>query len=52
MSLVQGKPPLVQVKEPYGNLDMATCMITSCNLESTLMLVRAPGSIEKERNYW
>ena len=24
MSPVQGKAPLVQVKEPYGNLDMAT----------------------------
>ena len=24
MSPVQGKSPLVQVKEPYGNLDMVT----------------------------
>ena len=23
---VKGKEPLVQVKEPYGNLDMFTCM--------------------------
>ena len=25
MSPVQGKSPPVQVKEPYGNLDMVTC---------------------------
>ena len=35
MSPVQGKSPLVQVKEPYGNLDMVTCRLSSCNLECT-----------------
>ena len=28
---VQGKSPPVQVKEPYGNLDMVTCRLSSCN---------------------
>ena len=27
--------PPVQVKEPYGNLDMVTCRLSSCNLECT-----------------
>ena len=31
MSPVQGKSPPVQVKEPYGNLDMVTCRLSSCN---------------------
>ena len=33
MSLVQGKSPIVQVKEPYGKLDMYTCTtgLSSCN---------------------
>ena len=35
MSLVQGKTPHVQVKEPYANLDMVTCMLSSCNPECT-----------------
>ena len=29
MSPVQGESPLVQVKEPYGNLDMVTCRLSS-----------------------
>ena len=29
MSAVQGKSPPVQVKEPYGNLDMVTCRLSS-----------------------
>ena len=33
-SPVQGKSPLVQVKEPYSNLDMVTCRLSSCNLET------------------
>ena len=33
MSHVQGKSPPVQVKEPYGNLDMVTCRLSSCNPE-------------------
>ena len=35
MSPVQGKSPLVQVKEPYSNLDMGTFRLSSCNLECT-----------------
>ena len=33
MSPVQGKSLLVQVKEPYGNLDMVTCWLLFCNPE-------------------
>ena len=32
---VQGKSPLVQVKEPYSNLDIVTCRLLSCNPECT-----------------
>ena len=32
---MQGKSPPVQVKEPYGNLDMITCSLSSCNPECT-----------------
>ena len=35
MPPVQGESPPVQVKEPYGNLDMVTCRLSSCNLECT-----------------
>ena len=35
MSPVQGESPLVQVKEPYGNFDMVTCRLSSCNPECT-----------------
>ena len=35
MSPVQGESPLVQVEEPYGNFDMVTCRLSSCNLECT-----------------
>ena len=35
MSPVQGKSSSVQVKEPYGNLDMVTCRLSSCNPECT-----------------
>ena len=31
---MQGKSPLVQVKEP-GNLDMVACRLSSCNQECT-----------------
>ena len=31
MSPVQEKSPPVQVKEPYSNLDMVTCRLSSCN---------------------
>ena len=33
MPPVQDKSPPVQVKEPYGNLDMVTCRLSSCNPE-------------------
>ena len=32
---MQRKSPLVQVKEPYDNLNMVTCMLSSCNPECT-----------------
>ena len=32
--------PLAQVKEPYGNLDMVTCRLSSCNPECTLYTCR------------
>ena len=35
VSPVQGKSHLVQGKEPYGNLDMVTCRLSSCNLQCT-----------------
>ena len=35
MSPVQGKSPPVQVKEPYGNLDMVNYRLSSCNPEFT-----------------
>ena len=33
--------PSVQVKEPYGNVDMVTCRLSSCNLsvQSTHLLI-------------
>ena len=31
MSPVQGESSLVQVKEPYGNLDMVTCRLHPAN---------------------
>ena len=52
MSPVQGKSPPVQVKEPYGNLDMVTCRLTSCNPECTPAYntrKRVRQYIEKER---
>ena len=32
---LQGKSPPEQVKEPYGNLVMVTCRLSSCNPEYT-----------------
>ena len=32
---MQGKSHRVQVKEPYGNLDMVTCKLSSYNPECT-----------------
>ena len=55
MSPVQGKSPPVQVKELYGNLDMVTCRLSSCNL--SVQSTPADNThksvwqyIEKERN--
>ena len=47
---MQGKSPPVQVKEPYGNLDMVTCRLSFCNPECTklhlqIILERGSGSI-------
>ena len=39
MSPVQEKPSPVQVKEPYGNLDMVTCRLSSCNPEEYTLLI-------------
>ena len=36
MSPVQGKSPLVQVKEPYDNKDMVTCRLSSCSPQCTM----------------
>ena len=54
MSPVQGKSPPVQVKEPYGNLDMVTCRLSSCNPECTkvhlpIILERGSGSIKRKK---
>ena len=38
---VQEKPPIVQVQEPYSNLVMVTCGLSSCNPDLPIMLVRA-----------
>ena len=43
--IMQEKSPPVQVKEPYGNLDMVTCMLPSYNPECTK---RVWHYIEKE----
>ena len=32
---MQGKSPPVQVKEPYGNLDMVSCRLSTCSVQST-----------------
>ena len=41
MSPVQGESPLVQVKELYGNFDMVTCRLSSCNPECTKYTCRS-----------
>ena len=45
MSSVQGKSPHVQVKEPYGNLDMVTCRLPSFKVHMPIVLERGSGSI-------
>ena len=49
MSPVQGKSPLVQVEEPYGNLGMVTCRLSSCNPECTMYTCHLPTMFESER---
>ena len=60
MSPVQGNSPLGKVKEPYGNLDMSTCRLSSCNLECKkvhlLIILASEGEAayrekEKEKDY-
>ena len=50
MSPVQGKLPPKQVKEPYGNFDMVTCMVTPATRSVPCTPAdnarkRAPGSM-------
>ena len=35
MSPVQEESPPLQIKDSYGNLDMVTCRLSSCNPEGT-----------------
>ena len=48
---MQGKSTPLQVKEPYGNLDMVTCRLSSCKVHLSIILERGSGSIKgkKER---
>ena len=45
--LCKESPP-VQVKEPYGNLDMVTCRLSSCNSEE---YIPANNACEGVRQY-
>ena len=45
MSPVQGKSLPVQVKEPYGNLDMVTCRPGVYKVHLPIILERGSGSI-------
>ena len=54
MSPVQGKSPLVQVKEHYGNFDMVTCRLSSCkpgvyNAHLLIMLESECQAVFRER---
>ena len=51
MSLMQGKSTHVQVKEPYGNLDMVTGRLSSCKAHLPIILARGSGSIRPEFFY-
>ena len=42
--------PPVQVKEPYGDLDMVTCRLSSCNPECT-KYIPADNACEVIRQY-
>ena len=44
---MHGKSPSVQVKEPYGNLDMVTCRLSSgvYKVHLPIILERGSGSI-------
>ena len=46
MSPVQESPPVqVKEKEPYDNLDMVTCRLSSCNSDLPIILERGSGSL-------
>ena len=49
MSPVQGKSPLVQVKEPYGNLDMVNRRPEVYKVHLPIMFARASGSIKRKK---
>ena len=40
----------MKVKEPYGNFDMVTCRLSSCNPECTIILERGSGSIKRKKD--
>ena len=42
----------VQVKEPYGNLDMVTCGLSSCNQGYGLTFFRQEQAGPLKHNYW
>ena len=50
MSPVQGKSPLVQIKEPYGNLDMVTCRLGMYNVHLSIMLESEREAVYRERH--
>ena len=47
MSPVQRKSPLVQIKEPYCNLDMVTCMPGVYNVHLPIMLESKRQAVRK-----
>ena len=53
MSPMQGKPPSMQVKEPYDNLDMVTCRTGGVQSKPTnnARKVRVRQYIKKERTH-
>ena len=52
MSPVQGKSHPVQVKEPYGNLDMVTCRLPSCSPECTNMFLKSAPANNSRKRVW
>ena len=51
---MQGKSPPVQDKESYGNLDMVTCGLSTCNIvykvHLPIILTRGSGSRKNQTN--